>query len=245
MNMRIKLIFTTALLVALLLSACGLRVITGSGNVVTEERPVSDFTAVNFTGFGELTLVQGETTALTIETDDNLLPYIETTVSQGTLTIGFDDGISIPLLRPTQSLRYQLTVNTLTALDLSGAGTVAATTLTADDLTLVESGAGQITIDNLTADAITVEMSGAGSVDLAGEVTSQTVELSGLGTYEAGDLASQTAQVTLSGAGEATVWVSEQLDAEMSGAGTISYYGSPQLTADSSGIGKIQHLEGK
>jgi hypothetical protein len=58
MNMRIKLIFTTALLVALVLSACGLRVITGSGTVVTEERPVRDFTVVNFTGFGELTLIQ-------------------------------------------------------------------------------------------------------------------------------------------------------------------------------------------
>lgn len=240
--MRIKLIFTMTLYVTLLLTACNLHIISGSGNVVTEERAVSDFTAVNFTGIGELTLVQGETTALTIETDDNLLPYIETTVSRGTLTIGFDDGISLPILRPTQSIRYQLTVNTLTTLGLSGAGTVAATGLTADHLTLVESGAGQISIDKLTADDITVEMSGAGSVDLAGKVTQQTVELSGLGAYAAGDLASQTAQVTLSGAGEATVWVSEQLDAEMSGAGTISYYGSPQTNASSSGIGNVKHL---
>ena len=242
MNMRMKLIFTTALFVALLLTACGLHVISGSGNVVHESRPVSDFTAVNFTGFGELTLVQGETTALTIETDDNLLPYIKTTVDQGTLTIGFDDGLSLPLMQPTDSIRYQLTVKTLTDLVLSGAGTVAAAQLTTDHLTLVESGAGTIKPANLSADAITVEMSGAGAIALAGAVTEQTVTLSGLGNYEATDLASQIAEVTLSGAGEATVWVSEQLDAEMSGAGTINYYGSPQTNASSAGIGMVKHL---
>lgn len=242
MSIHIKLIFTTTLFVTLLLNACGLRVLTGSGNVVTEERPVRDFTAVNFTGFGELTLIQGETEALTIETDDNLLPYIKTTVDQGTLTIGFDDGLSIPLFKPTQSIRYQLTVKTLTVLELSGAGTVVAAPLTTDHLTLVESGAGAIKLANLTADAITVEMSGAGSVDLAGAVTQQTVVLSGLGNYEASDLASQITEVTLSGAGEATVWASEQLDAEMSGAGSISYYGSPQTNVSSSGIGNVKHL---
>ena len=121
MNTRLCMIFST-LLVALLLSACGFSVINGSGNIRTESRPVSDFTAVNFTGFGELTFVQGEAEALTIETDDNLLPYIKTTVSRGTLTIGFDDGARTPLLRPSDSIRYQLTVKTLTALDSSNAG---------------------------------------------------------------------------------------------------------------------------
>jgi hypothetical protein len=232
-------------LVALLLSACGLRVINGSGEVITESRPVSDFTAVDFSGFGEVTLVQGEDEGLTIETDDNLLPYIQTTVSRGTLTIGMDDGVMTPLLRPTQSIRYELTVKTLNALELSGAGTVQAEQLTADSLTLTESGAGEITIAELTASDVSVEMSGAGRVDLAGQVTRQTVEMSGLGSYEAGDLESQTAQISLSGAGEATVWVSEQLDAELSGAGSINYYGAPQVSSDSSGIGRVESLGDK
>ena len=244
MNLRYTVSFTT-LLVSLLISACGLQVINGSGTIITEARPVNDFTRINFTGFGELTLVQGDSEALTIQADDNILPYIKTTVSGETLTIRFDEPGWTPLLRPTDSIRYQVTVKSLTHLDLSGAGTVTATDLTADQLTLVESGAGEIAIANLTANAITVAMSGAGSVDLAGAVTAQTVELSGLGAYHAGDLASQTAQVTLSGAGEATIWVSEQLDAEMSGAGTIRYYGSPQTTTSSTGIGSVQHLGDK
>jgi hypothetical protein len=244
MNTRLPIIFGT-LLVALLLSACGINVINGSGNIRTESRPVSGFTAVNFSGFGELTIMQGEAEALTIETDDNLLPYIKTTVSQGTLTIGFDDAAWVPIMRPSDSIRYNLTVKTLTALDMSGAGTVESAQLTTDQLTLTASGAGEIKIADLTAGDVTVEMSGAGTVDLTGQVMSQIVEMSGLGNYEASDLASQTAQVTLSGAGNATVWVSEQLDTEISGAGTINYYGEPQLRSESSGVGSVQSLGNK
>lgn len=243
MNLRYVITFTT--LLVSLLTACGLHIINGSGTILTEERPVSDFTRINFTGFGELTLIQGEREALTIQTDDNLLPYIKTTVSGETLTISFDERGWPPMMRPTQPIRFQLTMKTLTHLDLSGAGTVTAGDLTADHLTLVESGAGEIAIANLTANAVTVKMSGAGTVDLAGAVTAQTVDLSGLGAYHADDLASQTAQVTLSGAGEATVWVNERLDAEMSGAGTIRYYGSPQTSTSSTGIGNVQHLGDK
>jgi hypothetical protein len=242
MNTRLHRILIT-LVGALLLSACGLRTINGSGNIRSESRPVSDFSAVDFSGFGELTLVQGESEALTVETDDNLLPYIKTRVSGGILTISIDDGLS--MLRPSKSIRYQLTVKTLKAFDLSGAGTVESDQLSADQLTLTESGAGQITIHSLTANTLIVDMSGAGAVELAGKVTSQTVDLSGLGNYQAGDLASQQAKVGLSGAGEATVWASEQLDADLSGAGTVNYYGSPQTNNSSSGIGSVHRLGDK
>ena len=244
MHARIATLFST-LLVALLVAGCGFQVVNGSGTVVTEERPVSDFTRVDFSGFGELTLVQGDKEALTIEPDDNLLPYIKTTVSDGTLTIGFARRGWIPIVRPTQFIHYRLTVKTLTHLGFSGAGTATAAMLHADNLTLVESGASQINLADLTANALTVEMSGTGRVGLAGKVASQTVDLSGLGSYEAGDLASQTAHITLSGVGSATVWVRDQLDADTSGAGTIRYYGSPQTNTSSSGLGAVQRLGDK
>jgi hypothetical protein len=244
MHIRTFLI-TGTLLLTFLLSACGLRVLNGSGTIVTESRSVRDFTGVNFSGFGELTLVQGEDEGLTIETDENLLPYLRTTVERGTLTIGLDDTLWLPMIRPTDSIRYRLTVKTLTNLALAGAGMIAADRLTTDQLTLAASGAGEITIADLTADEVSVEMSGAGTVALAGAAAHQTVELSGLGSYEAGDLTSETANVTLSGAGGATVWVTGRLDAEMSGAGSIRYYGAPQVHSESSGVGEVQSLGDK
>jgi hypothetical protein len=235
-------IYTAIFLLALLLSACGFNVVHGSGNITTESRDVSDFTEVDFSGFGEMTIVQGETEGLTIETDDNLQPYIKATVSGGRLTIGDADGNWMRILRPTDSIRYVLSVKSLEAVDLSGAGTVEAEQLIAENLALDESGAGKITIGELATDELSVSMSGAGLVELAGVVTSQQVDMSGLGSYEAGDLESQVAEIDLSGAGSATVWVVEELDASLSGAGSIRYYGSPQTSSSTSGVGTIQSL---
>jgi hypothetical protein len=242
MKTRLYIVLTT-LLLALVLSACGMRAIHGSGQITTEARPVQDITKVNFTGFGELTVTQGEDEGLTITTDDNLLPYIKTTSRGGVLTIGFDDGTWLPIIRPSDSIRFALTVKSLDLIDLSGAGTVHAESLSAEKLTLSESGAGQITIGDLKATDLTVDMSGAGTVDLTGKVTNQTVELSGLGSYKASDLESQSAKVTISGAGNATVWAHEQLDAQLSGAGNIDYYGEPQVHSETSGIGNV-HSKG-
>jgi hypothetical protein len=128
---------------------------------------VSNFTTVTFSGVGDLTIVQGETESLTIETDDNLLPYLNTTVSQGILSIGIDEYVWFPILRPTKSIRYTLTVKSLTDVELSGAGTIQSARLTADHLTVANSGAGRITIEQLSANDVTVTLSGVGTIGLA------------------------------------------------------------------------------
>lgn len=253
MGARLLLIIAVLLVLGLLLVSVVLYVtfglIRGSGEARSATRDVSDFTAVNFTNYGEMTIIQDGTEGLTIDTTEDLLAHIETTVRDGTLTIRFDNRFRFPygfrFLRPPQSIRYTLHVKKLEALDLSGAGTVYAEQLTADRLELVESGAGTITVDQLTAGDLAVTISGAGVVTLAGQATHQSVRMSGLGNYAAGDLKSQTAQVNLSGAGSATLWVEETLAATLSGAGSINYYGSPQTTSSKSGVGDIHSLGAK
>jgi hypothetical protein len=234
-----------ALSMALLVSACGFGIIQGSGNIQSETRDVSDFTGVDFAGSGEVNIVQGETEGLTIEADDNLLPYITSTVLRGTLRIGFDNRGALQIPRPSRPIRYTVNVRNLNALEMSGAGEVYAEQLTADSLAVTQSGAGKMTVDNLTVDELAVELSGAGNVILSGRATDQTVELSGFGSYEAGNLQSQRANIELSGAGSATVWVQEMLNAELSGAGSVRYYGSPQINSETSGLGSVDSLGAK
>lgn len=228
--------------VILIVSACGIRVANGSGNVISESRVVSDFDTVSFEGFGELMIQQGAAEGLVVETDDNLLPFISTNVSGGTLTIGMTNDTLRPILRPSESIRYVLTVKSLKQVDLSGAGIIEIDGVNAENFVVASSGAGEIHIAKLAADELTVTMSGAGTVEVAGEVGQQSVELSGLGTYEAGDLASERANVQLSGAGSATIWVNGELDAEISGAGAINYYGAPRVGSQVSGVGSIKNL---
>ena len=91
-----KAIFRTMLFVALIVfvsTACTVpfapRLVRGSGDVIVEERDVSDFEEILVTGAGRVIVTQGGSESLSIETDDNLMQYIETEVRGNTLEIGF------------------------------------------------------------------------------------------------------------------------------------------------------------
>lgn len=220
----------------LLLSACAITPVRGSGNVVTEEREVGSFDSVALSGVGEVFITQGDEESLTIETDDNLMRYIESEVRDGRLELRIADN-TIPI--PSQSIIYRLSVVDLIELDSSGAGSFEIGELGADRLNVSLSGAGNIGIDTLSATDLAVTISGAGNVELAGQVGTQEIDMSGLGNYNAPDLESQMASVHISGAGNAVVWVLDTLDVETSGAGNVEYYGSPTVTEDISGAGRV------
>ncbi len=214
--------------------------LTGSGKVITETRNVSGFHAVDLAGFGELSITQGDSEALTVEGEDNILPKITTEVKNGTLTIGVDQSAGPLGLNPTRTVRYTLTVKDLDRLDLTGSGNIHSSSLKSTQMTITMSGSGNITLDKLEATDLSVTLSGSGNVDTSGTVTSQTVRLSGSGSYRAGNLKSGKTDVTITGSGSATVWATDSLQASISGSGSVDYYGSPQSIDKSvSGSGSI------
>ncbi len=213
------------------------RTIRGSGNVITEDRDVSGFDSVALSGFGRVIITQGGEESLRIETDDNLMRYIETTVRGRTLELSFtEDNL---LLIPSDSLIFYLSVIDLTALDASGAGQFEIDELDADRLELTLNGAGDIRIDSLTAADLQVTVNGAGNLNLAGTVETQEIAFNGLGNYAAADLESQTATVRVPGAGRVVVWARDTLDVTISGAGSVEYYGRPDVTQSISGAGRL------
>jgi hypothetical protein len=214
----------------------GVRTVRGSGNVVTEARELSGFDSVVLSGVGQVIITQGDEESLTIETDDNLMQYLESEVRNGRLELRIADN-TIPI--PTQSIIYRIGVIDLTAVDSSGAGSFEIDGLDTDRLKVTLSGAGDIKGDSLSATDLAVTISGAGNVDLTGQVERQEVDMSGFGNYTAPDLESQMASVRISGAGNALVWVLDTLDVTISGAGNVEYFGSPQVTRDVSGAGKV------
>lgn len=212
----------------------------GSGNVVSENRPVSNFHAVTLTGSGVMNITQGDTESLTIKADDNLMPLITTTVQNGVLTIGFGSQRGEVTLIPTRPIEYALQVKNLDAFELTGAGNINAPALKSESFKLESSGAGTFNLAQLDTKTLKVSSSGAGTMTISGQTETQEVMLSGLGSYNAGDLKSNNATITVSGTGSATVWATEQLIVTISGAGSVSYYGSPQVTQSISGLGAVK-----
>lgn len=226
-------------------TACGLSVVNGSGQIVSEDRPVSGFDAVTMAGSGDLIITQGETESLTIEADDNLLPHIRSEVRGGTLVIEFDRDNWDTIYRPSRTIRYNLMVKDLNTVTVSGSGDVQAGSLTSNHLDLTVSGSSDARIDNLQTGSLIYLLSGSGSADIAGRVGDQQVTISGSGAYRAGDLQSDAAQVSISGSGDVTVWAKDSLDVGISGSGTVSYYGSPRAITDIGGSGQIVSLGDK
>lgn len=227
----------------LLLMLAGCTIVTGSGNIVSESREVSGFDEVVLAGSGNLTITQGDGEALTVEADDNLMDLIETEVRNGVLYLGFKSGANI--INTSRAVQYQLTVDDLSELTISGSGNVSAESLVSDDFSLNVSGSGEAQIDRLTASEISIEISGSGDVDIVGAVEEQSITVSGSGNYRAGDLVSENVTVRISGSGNATVWVAEMLDVVVSGSGNVEYYGTPRVNQQVSGSGNIRSLGNK
>jgi hypothetical protein len=206
----------------------GTNSILGSGNVVEEARSVSGCTGVVQRAIGSLHIEQGSSEALTIETDDNIMPYLISEVIGGVLQIQAQSGVN---LLPTRA-DYYLTVLDLDSIVFDGVGDVDFSGFNTNSLALTLDGVGDVEALNLAADALNVTASGLGNTTVSGQVDSQVVTVSTFSSYNAEGLASRIAEILITGEGSATVCVSDELTVTMTGSGSFSYYGNPTLQGD-------------
>jgi len=213
---------------------------SGSGNVINQSQNVSGFNQVALSGIGTLMITQGNQESLTIEAEDNLMPYIKTSVNNNKLSISLERGMPIP----TKPVIFHLTVKDLNTIDISGSGKIQSNNLKANSLTINSNGAGEGNLTNLNVNTLKIIISGAGRLFLSGSANTQDISISGAGQYNANDLNSKAATITINGAGKGTIRVSDSLNAIVNGAGQISYIGSPKVSQQINGAGSINQIQG-
>lgn len=189
--------------------------IHGSGKMQTETRPVGPFSAVQVLSAGKVSIERTGGDSLTLTGDDKLLALFTSTVKDGTLYLSYVKGKAFEGKMPT----YHITVANLRAISINDAGSVDAT--------------------KLESDALSLAISGAGRIRAAGRANALTVSVSGAGLVDASELQAKSANVVLSGVGNADVNASETLDAKITGVGRLQYIGSPKITSQISGVGKL------
>jgi hypothetical protein len=214
----------------------------GSGQTQTEQRSIDDFHALSLRFPAEVTIRQGETPALTIEAEDNLLPQLTTQVDDGVLIIRNSERDWSERVHPTRPVKISITVTELDEIDFSSAGKITVEQLETETLEVSLSGAGEITLTGLQAGRLECKLSGAGSIHADGTADEVELRISGFGSFYGEDLESRSADVTISGAGSATLRAEDRLSATISGAGSISYYGSPDVDQRISGAGSVRRL---
>ena len=231
---RISVLF----LAVLLLTGCGTRTITGSGNVATQEQAITGFDQVSISHSFEANISQGDTFSVVVRVDDNLVEYLEVVKQDDTLKIDL-----IPdtpnILRAT--MQAEITMPELVGLDVSGASHVTITGFeSARDLVVDLSGSSQLRGDVKAGDA-SFDLSGSNDVILTGSAQNMMIKAAGSNDVDLADFPVVDASVDLSGSSEVTVNLSGRLDLDASGSSTLYYLGNPRLgNMDLSGSSSIE-----
>ncbi len=232
--------------IALVLMSCQLanisinqQTLRGSGNLKTETRSVSNVQRVSLEDRGNLTIVQGNEEGLTVQADDNILPYLQSQMRGNELVLGLQSGYN---LSSDSTVNYTLKVKDLSNISISGSGDVTGDQFKTENLTVNISGSGNVKFASLQVNSLNMRASGSGNFNLKGNATSQDITITGSGNYNAGDLKTSNTQVNVSGSGNVTVWTTDQLGVHVTGFGNVNYYGTPTLSQTITGSGSVKSL---
>lgn len=202
------------------------KTITGDGNQKKESRTVADFSSLSSHGAIDVKIVYGQSNSISVEADENLLPYIETNVVNGKLIIQTKKNVN---LRSRKKMIVSVSMTKVNALQLSGSGNIDGNgSFTSDEETkIMLSGSGNIHFSSGSFKDLELAISGSGNIDVkGGSANSVLVSVSGSGNADCSDITADKADVKISGSGNAKVNVNKSLTANISGSGNVYYKGN-------------------
>ncbi len=213
--------------------------VVGSGAIQSEDRDVPAFTAVEVEGSGNVTIRQGSSQFVSVETDDNILPLVKTEVVGGVLHLGLVHGAHVMHM---SRLEFSVAAPRVSGIRISGSGNArTASPLRTDSMKLDISGSGSIACD-VDASSLEASIGGSGSITSRGHAEQVDVMIGGSGSVEARDLESANASVTINGSGSVTLYATATLTATINGSGSVFYAGGAKATVHRAGSGTVRAL---
>lgn len=219
--------------------------IDGSGPVIVETRPATEFVAVSNTGSFEVYVTQSDSFYVEVKAQENLLQFIETYVSGHTLIIRTKD---VTCLKSGAPMVVHVSMPRIEALNLTGSGKLEADVADSDVFECLNTGSGYIGLDITYAVTMDIGNAGSGTV-IVNDVHVEEINMvqSGSGTIDAGTVHGASA-ITInhssSGKVRSTILDGTSLDAIMSGSGWIKLAGDVEkVNYILNSSGKIDGLE--
>lgn len=215
--MNLKQLFLI-LSLAVLMFKCNEDKITGSGNVISQERNVTGFTGVVVNGSTKAFVNLDTGFAVTVKGYENLLPYLETNVVNGVLNVGYKNDINVS----NDNTEVYVTLPALDYVQTNGIGDMMITgeVIGRDHLKASINGSANISIEKGSADEFEGEISGNGNI-------------------HALSFQCKEAHAKIEGDGNIEISVSDKLDVTISGNGNVYYHGTPVITTNISGNGQV------
>jgi hypothetical protein len=197
--------------------------INGNGNVITEERPVTDdFDEVKGSAGVDVYLTEGDSYKIVVEADENLMDIIETNISEGRLNIRANQNIG-----RSKAKKVHVTYTKLTGIyATSGADVISNSVIKSEVLNLESNSGADLELD-INAREVYAECSSGADMKISGRAQRLTASASSGSDLKARDLEVKYCKASASSGADITVNVLEEIDGRASSGGDVRYYGDP------------------
>ncbi len=217
------------------------KTIQGNGKIKTENRKVNNAEKIKLEGSFDVEITQSETTSVTIETDENLQPFIVVKESNNQILLKEKSNYN---LKSDQPIRIKISTPKLSRISLTGSGTITGKNkfIGMDKLSINLSGSGDISLALNTPD-LDVDIAGVGSLLLSGETKNANFNIAGSGDCDASNLKTENTKVDVAGVGTVKIFAEVLLDVNVAGSGTVYYKGAATVKQKIAGIGTIKKID--
>lgn len=221
-------------IVAITFYGCRFTCTEGIGPIQTEKRDLSEFKSISLELSADVIVMKGESSAIIISAQENLLKKITTKVHGSELRIA-DDGC----INSKERIKLTAYLPELEKLGINGSGNlIVPDTFTVKNIKLEINGSGDIK-GKFIAAIIESEIRGSGNIVLRGSANKHSMEILGSGNIEAQDLPCNNSEVEVNGSGDVFVYTIQTLDVKVNGSGTVHYKGKPLVNSSVNGSGKL------
>ena len=208
----------------------------GSGAVALETRVAAGFQEVAVGGLMQVILRQSGREGVEVSADNNLLPLIETRVSNGTLHIELKRSANYTSRNPVL-----VTVDfiALKALSLGGSATITGANIKGGKVNVSIGGSGSVKLTDVQLSALDVSIGGSSSFAATGRSPKLTASIGGSGGVLTEQLDADDVSVSVAGSGGAVVKANRTLDAWVAGSGDVVYSGNAVAKTSRVGSGTV------
>ena len=231
-----------AILVALVVASCQYSIdlgdsIKGSGNVISENRPVNgDFTSIEVSRGIDVIVTQSNIKSIEVKADDNIIEHISTDINNSILTITLDKSV-----KNLSSKKVYVTLPNIESLrSTSGSSISSKNTLVVKSIDVKSSSGSEINID-VEAGKIICESSSGSEISVEGKAIKLEASSSSGSEIEAQNLLANDIIANSSSGSSIELHPIISLNAKASSGSDIIYHNNPKsLTKKSSSGGSIK-----
>ncbi|MBL4592681.1 MAG: DUF2807 domain-containing protein [Flavobacteriales bacterium] len=208
-------------------SAC----LKGTGKIITEQRVISsDVTSIKTKDNIDIVITYSNEPSLRIEAGENLIPFINTDISDGELSLSSDNKCSMLRNYDTPIVVY-VSLPNLTNIDYTGQGIITSSnTLNYSDFTFeTRNGTGSINLDLNSTNVSIIQHTGPADITLTGTTNNLYAYSGRQGWQYLNNISANNVHVNNAGSGDIIVRAINNLLVELTYIGNIDYYGSPNV----------------